>query len=99
MFSYHIWTSDEIKCYLLWNGQCHRFFGQDIVQILPEIFVKNKENKIFAASDEAKRLSNQMNKLIPDKDFEKFHRVVNNMKKGEFPMNYDVPEPSHPETQ
>ena len=91
-FSYHIWASNEIKCYLLWQAQCHRFYGEDIINVLPSIFVKNDENIEFAGSDRAKRLANQMNQLITDESFETFYRGVHRQKTHEFPRKYDVPE-------
>ena len=91
-FSYHIWAEDEIKCYLLWQGQCHRFYPQDIIDVLPSIFVKSDKNKAFAISEEAQRLANKMTTFIPDNKFERFYRGVHGMKTNEFPRKYDVPE-------
>ena len=89
-FSFHVLSSGEIKCYLLWQGQCHRFYMQDIITLLPEIFIKNNENQHFAASDYAKRLVNNMteNNLISDKKFEQFYRAFNDKKENEFPIEY-----------
>ena len=87
-FSFHVLASDEIKCYLVWNGQYHRFYPQDIINVLPTIFVKSYENNKFATSREAMKLINDMYELIRDNKFEEFHRTVNGMKENEFPLRY-----------
>merc|ERR1719245_1871851 len=68
---------DEVKCYLYWQGQGHRFYPNDIKKVLPNIFNMNQENKAFIKSKEAKELINRMK--ISDKKFEKFYRGLNGL--------------------
>eukprot|EP01084_Bolivina_argentea_P273155 465228_1 len=77
--SYHIWAADEIKCYLFWNGLCHRFYPQDILELLPYMFRKDSKNADFAASAEAKELITKMS--INDAKFETFYSKVNGLNK------------------
>eukprot|EP01084_Bolivina_argentea_P094902 170630_1 len=86
--SYHVTDANEVKCYLLWNGYVHRFYPQDIVELLPHIFRKDKDNKDFSVSNEAKRLIKKMNKCIKDPKFEMFYRGVNQWNKYRFPKRY-----------
>eukprot|EP01083_Nonionella_stella_P100251 282482_1 len=85
--SYHVWAADAIKCYLLWQGQCHRFYPQDILELLPFIFEKNTQNKQFIASNMAKKLIMEM--PLMDTRFEKFYRGLNRLHEYEFPRQYE----------
>lgn len=87
-FSFQILASEEIRCYLLWQGQRHRFYPQDLLNVLPEIFIKSNKNQHFAKSDYAKRMVNDMTGLICDDRFEQFHRAVNDKKEKDFPVQY-----------
>ena len=86
-FSYHVREADDIKCYLLWSGQCARFYPQDIIDVLPQLFVSNKyENTKFIQSQEAKRLVSKLK--IPDPKFEGFYNAMTN--DHTFPKQYDI---------
>merc|ERR1719245_1840944 len=80
--SYHSWASDEIKCYLYWQGQCHRFYPEDISKLLPNIFNMNKGNKGFIESDELNPLLNRMK--IQDTKFENFYRKLHGLQPSSF---------------
>eukprot|EP01084_Bolivina_argentea_P044447 81786_1 len=43
-FMFNVEQSDEIKCYLVWNGQTMRFHGEHIMQVLPNLFIDNESN-------------------------------------------------------
>ena len=79
-FSYHVRAKDNIKCYLLWNGQIHRFYPQDILEVLPEIFkMDTKEREDFVTSDQIKRIIRNMKPFHDDK-FEHFYCALRQKK-------------------
>ena len=43
VISYHIISKDEIRCYLFYQGQCFRFYGEDLINVLPIFFVNQKQ--------------------------------------------------------
>jgi len=52
-------SADEIRCYLFYAGQCLRFYPNDIINIIPELFVKSKEvRKEFCRLMDDKELDN-----------------------------------------
>ena len=67
-FSYHARAKDDIKCYLLWNGQNHRFYPQDMLNILPELCKRTTESEEFVNGDELKRLIDQIQHERPFTD-------------------------------
>lgn len=93
-FSFHVWASEEIKLYLYWKSQCHRFYPEDVIGVLPKIFNMNQENKDFIESDDTKRLLDQME--ISDRKFEEFYRRLHHLQKSSFPKKYDLPKPVYP---
>ncbi len=86
-FSYHVRAENDIKCYLLWNGQCVRFYPQDILDLLPHLFVMDERNKKFIESVDAIKLVQQME--IPDTKFEEFYSALTNKKSNQFPKRYE----------
>eukprot|EP00486_Rosalina_sp_Unknown_P004700 CAMPEP_0201570564 /NCGR_PEP_ID=MMETSP0190_2-20130828/12865_1 /ASSEMBLY_ACC=CAM_ASM_000263 /TAXON_ID=37353 /ORGANISM="Rosalina sp." /LENGTH=770 /DNA_ID=CAMNT_0047994219 /DNA_START=93 /DNA_END=2405 /DNA_ORIENTATION=- len=47
IFSFQINAEDEIACYLWHQGKCVRFLPQDVVSLLPQMFVSTSENMAF----------------------------------------------------
>ena len=92
LFSYHLYNKEEIKCYLFWQGQVHRFYPQDLLEVLPTLFVKNYENETFPTTYQAANLVTEMSKCIRDYKFEAFHRGANELREFEFPRPYMTPE-------
>ena len=43
VISFHIISKDEIRCYLFYQGQCFRFYGEDLINVLPLFFVDSKK--------------------------------------------------------
>eukprot|EP01084_Bolivina_argentea_P061544 112490_1 len=43
VMSYHILAKDEIRCYLFHQSQCFRFFGQDLINVIPTFFTNDKK--------------------------------------------------------
>merc|ERR1712154_235893 len=73
-FMFNVDASDEMRCYLVWNGQTMRFNGQHIFQILPNLFVENTyKNDEFVAGEQSKKLANQFDGLMEDVQFERFY--------------------------
>eukprot|EP00486_Rosalina_sp_Unknown_P016080 CAMPEP_0201594826 /NCGR_PEP_ID=MMETSP0190_2-20130828/192025_1 /ASSEMBLY_ACC=CAM_ASM_000263 /TAXON_ID=37353 /ORGANISM="Rosalina sp." /LENGTH=1042 /DNA_ID=CAMNT_0048054591 /DNA_START=564 /DNA_END=3693 /DNA_ORIENTATION=- len=91
--SYHVNAADDIKCYLLWQGCSQRFYPQDIVEVLPKLFVCDHRdtfgNKEFAESVGIKRLASKMK--ITDTKFEEFYRSINRLNEKEFPKQFELP--------
>merc|ERR1712228_714107 len=75
LLSFHVESSDEIRCYIYINGQVLRFNPNDITQLLPVFFDKEFEtNSKFAESALAKKLVNEMTKNLRDVNFDAFMR-------------------------
>ena len=56
-FSFQIEQDDEIKCYLWWNQRCIRFLPNDIIDLLPYMFVNDiYENNKFSTDELAKEI-------------------------------------------
>ena len=73
---------------MLWNGQNHRFYPQDIVDVLPKIFkMDEKEKEEFITSDDTKIKIKQM-KDFKDSKFETFYCSLR--QKRNFPKTYKV---------
>jgi len=45
VFSFHIMSKDEVRCYLFYQGQCFRFLGEDLLNVLPTFFVNGQKAK------------------------------------------------------
>ena len=43
VLSYHIISKNEIRCYLFYQGQSFRFYGEDLINVLPIFFVDSKK--------------------------------------------------------
>ena len=87
-FSYHTRAQDDIKCYLLWNGQNHRFYPQDVVGVLPQIFnMEEKAREEFIKSEETKKQISEMYDFT-DKKFQTFYCSLRG--KSDFPIKYDL---------
>eukprot|EP01083_Nonionella_stella_P000688 1954_1 len=75
--SFHVEAADQIKCYLIYEGQTARFYAQDILEVFPKIFdMEYRNNAQFIKSDEAKEIA--QNILITDVHFETFYRSFGN---------------------
>ena len=64
-----------------------RFYPQDIIDVLPELFNMTKYgNKEFIEGEAVKKLVSKYN--IPDDKFEKFYRAVTGQTPTDFPKQY-----------
>ena len=66
-FSFQVTQSDEICCYLIWNGQHSRFYPQDIMEVLPLLFVDRVSWELEASVDldpERQKMKEQQMKLV-----------------------------------
>jgi len=76
-FMFNVYAKDEIRCYIVWNGQTMRFHGDHISQILPNIFVDGEYgNKEFVAGKEPKKMGHNFDKFIEDRRFEQFYSAL-----------------------
>ena len=76
-FSFHIESLDEIKCYLYFNGCISRFYGQDIMEIFPNIFDMEYENNLsFVKNDKTKEIAKNI--VLSDLHFETFYKSFGN---------------------
>ena len=71
-FSFHVHTEEEIKCYIIWNGQTMRFFGDHISKVLRCIFKQSQRNDEYLGGQEIKKMEQKLEELIPDKKFKAF---------------------------
>ena len=72
-FSFHVESSKEMRVYLSWCGLQMRFYPQDVVELLPTMFGKNRLTLEFQNSDEAKRCVDGL-RMVRDPYFEHFYR-------------------------
>mmetsp|Transcript_31106 Transcript_31106/g.27379 ORF Transcript_31106/g.27379 Transcript_31106/m.27379 type:complete len:536 (-) Transcript_31106:14-1621(-) len=80
-FSFHIESLDEIKCYLFYNGCVSRFYGQDIMEIFPNIFdMEYEDNMKFTKNDNEKTIEIAKNIVLSDLHFETFYKSFGNDK-------------------
>ena len=86
--SYHVRAKDDFKCYLLWNGHSHRFYPQDIFDILPQLFRMEREKaEQIMKSVEFNRMIKQM-KPYTDRKFENFYKSLR--QRIDFPTEYTL---------
>eukprot|EP01084_Bolivina_argentea_P311079 538415_1 len=74
VLSFHVESSEEIKCYCYINGQVTRFFAKDILDVLPLFFIENKQNKEFVQSKTAKKSVKYVREKLIDLPFESFYQ-------------------------
>ena len=89
-------SRENIKCYLLWNGSCHRFYPRDIVDLLPNLFAKQSTETTAWINDlrnremsSAKQTSHN-DKIPTDSAFESFYRSVHQLHESEFPEYFPL---------
>ena len=68
VLSFHVESTDEIRCYLYLHGQICRFLPSDIIHVLPIFFIQNEKNKKYAKSPEIKKLANSMENELRGKN-------------------------------
>ena len=73
-FSFQCKWQNEIKCFLYWNGQMIRFFGDEVETIFPRIFNMDHEdnNMDYFGTDEFKNDIDYINEKLRDRKFEAF---------------------------
>merc|ERR1712048_306523 len=73
VLSFHVESSDVIRCYLSINGQIIRFMPSDIQNLLPAFFdTEFGDNAKWKESKEAAQLVGDMNKNLKDVHFNAF---------------------------
>merc|ERR1712228_654239 len=76
-FMFNVDAKDEMRCYIVWNGQTMRFHGDHISQILPNVFVEGEYgNKEFVAGKELIKMGHQFDKFMEDRRFEQFYTAL-----------------------
>ena len=76
-FSFHIEQIDEMKCYIIWNGQMSRFHGDFIRTLLPLLFVgSDNETKKFINSKQTQKFVKTFDEMIIDAKFERFYKSL-----------------------
>merc|ERR1711879_35600 len=81
VFSFHVMSSKEgleTRCYMYFGGECLRFYPNDIIHIIPELFENPKEvrKELIELINENQAWQAElklMNKMLRDKEFEKFY--------------------------
>eukprot|EP01084_Bolivina_argentea_P102236 183191_1 len=67
-FSFHVEARDEVRCYIIWNGQTMRFRGDNLVDILEMLFVKHQWVK-----DQLKKQLAKFDDQVIDAKFQEFY--------------------------
>eukprot|EP01084_Bolivina_argentea_P018151 33842_1 len=89
--SFHVESSDEIKCYLYWKGGFIRFLPDDVISLLPLLFnAKVDGNKEFATCQEAADLVKYLTPKMRDYPFESFYNEYK-LKKAQIHSNNTKP--------
>merc|ERR1740123_996118 len=80
VFSFHVMSAEEIRCYMFYGGQCLRFYANDIFNILPELFADTEGvraaliEKLEDQKDTTwKKRFDTFGKTLEDKVFEQFY--------------------------
>ena len=81
-FMFNVEQKDEIRCYIVWNGQTMRFHGDHIGQVLPSLF--NREvytnQKFMAETKLQKEMGEMFDKGIFDRSFDPFYDELTQFK-------------------
>eukprot|EP01083_Nonionella_stella_P020917 58011_1 len=80
-FMFNVEKRDEIKCYLVWNGQTMRFNGDNMINVLPKLFADSDQNTEFIRK--GKRLDafkDMFNEEMEDEKFNVFYRTLRTFK-------------------
>eukprot|EP01083_Nonionella_stella_P199338 731035_1 len=76
VFSFHVHSKDEMKVYLYYNGGMMRFFGEDVINVLPLFFDDTLPgNKEFLNGQKIIEISKKLQ--FVDSKFESFMNFVN----------------------
>jgi len=77
-FMFSVEASDQIKCYVIWNGETMRFHGDHIWQVLPYMFEETEQNTQFVENKEQRaRMAEKFDKGVCDAEFERFQKSIN----------------------
>eukprot|EP01084_Bolivina_argentea_P273055 465040_1 len=76
-FMFNVEQKDEVKCYLIWNGQTMRFYGAHLHQVLPRLFIDSDENKNFKQSKLVVKMQRQFDRNIKNIKFNDFYDALN----------------------
>merc|ERR1740123_186603 len=72
-FMFNVDAADEMRCYIVWNGQTMRFHGDHIAQVLPNLFVEGEHgNKEYVAGGDPIKMGQQFDTFMEDRKFEAF---------------------------
>eukprot|EP00484_Ammonia_sp_Unknown_P022425 CAMPEP_0197053780 /NCGR_PEP_ID=MMETSP1384-20130603/27939_1 /TAXON_ID=29189 /ORGANISM="Ammonia sp." /LENGTH=666 /DNA_ID=CAMNT_0042486723 /DNA_START=2037 /DNA_END=4037 /DNA_ORIENTATION=+ len=73
--SFHVEASDDIKCYIFYNGWIARFFPSDMIDIWPQWFDESKENLEFVNNTKKwKSRINGLQQLLVDDQFSQWYK-------------------------
>eukprot|EP01084_Bolivina_argentea_P124173 220036_1 len=72
-FMFCVEQDEEIRCYLVWNGQTMRFQSEHILKLLPILFVDSEENLEFKNCNEAKKMEEMFDNVSKDYLFDSFY--------------------------
>jgi len=83
LFSFHVESEDEIRCYVYVNGQAFRFLPKDIRIVFPSLFdMEWDNNKKWIESKECDALIDKMSKQLRDVHFNAFLKKYRNKRNG-----------------
>eukprot|EP01083_Nonionella_stella_P099541 279889_1 len=72
-FSFNVETEDQIKCYIIWNGQTMRFKGDNLGTVFSYLFVESSTAKKEHVMDQFNMFDTQ----VMDREFEGFCEQIN----------------------
>jgi len=75
--SFHVDSSESMRCYLFVNGQCSRFMAPDIKMVLPIFFEKSEANQEYVAGEKIDELIKGLNNKLQDYEFRAFLKANN----------------------
>eukprot|EP01084_Bolivina_argentea_P124174 220039_1 len=77
-FMFSVEQQNEIRCYLVWNGQTMRFHEEHMSEVLPLLFEESEENiEFIKENEELKRLEKIFRDEMKDDIYEKFYKSLN----------------------
>ena len=83
VISFHIMSEKEVRCYLFYQGQCFRFFGEDLINVMPIFFVdsdraKDIMLKKYNHEEKWRKAFDEFCTTFIDTTFDKFYEGLTN---------------------
>merc|ERR1712154_326675 len=78
VMSFHVMSSEEVRCYWWFQGMCFRFYGHDLINVLPLFFIDSDGVKKwllqkYNGDEKWRREFEKFRTTFVDKRFEEFY--------------------------